>query len=211
LNEKALVNDSKTMNEYAKERLAAKIDSLKKRYLEEAHVNLNEVILVGHSMGGLVAGEYAVNCASDVKVKAIIALQTPWQGGSCLANLVYSPSNKPGGAFTSNNQMTKTLRAQVLKKHEDGDLQLYTFSSTFDPFVRPSSSALPIPQENQMISKVHGHYSPMMDPWLARSIQDRWIVPLSSADLPTYSSSGSSSNIARAFCESSQPRAAASS
>jgi len=186
LNERAFVNDSKTIEEYAKSRLVPKIESLKKRYLEEAHLNLNEVILVGHSMGGMVAGEYAVNHGSEVAVKAIVSLNTPWKG-SWLADLIYHPSDKPGGSFTTSNQSSQMLREKLIQRERKGSLKLFTVSSTLDPIVRPSSSSLDLHPENQIVSTVQDHYSAMIDPWLTRRIREKWIIPISSGNLPSVS------------------------
>ena len=66
-------------------------------------------------MGGLIGGEYALNHATDVKVKALITLNTPWQG-SWAADMMYKVSAKPEGAFISTNPATKALREKLVEK-----------------------------------------------------------------------------------------------
>ncbi len=162
--------------------IAEKFESIKKRYLEEAHLHLDEVILVGHSMGGMVAGQYAVNSSSGVSVKAIVSLNTPWKG-SWLADLIFNPSSKPGAAFIPDNQTSKALREKLMQKEREGSLKLFTVSSSLDPMVRPESSSLDLCPENQIFSKVQDHYSAMIDPWLAGDIRDKWIIPIPSKNL----------------------------
>ncbi|NGX52598.1 MAG: hypothetical protein KR126chlam5_00901 [Candidatus Anoxychlamydiales bacterium] len=175
LNDKAFINDKKDISEYAEKRIVTKIKDIKQKYLKDGF-DLNEVIIIGHSMGGLIGGEYALNHATDVKVKALITLNTPWHG-SWAADIMYDVSAKPEGAFLRTNPATKALREKLIEKERAGEINLYTFSSSLDPLVRPSSSALPISNENQIFSKVHDHYSVKVDPKLARTIRDRWVIP----------------------------------
>lgn len=141
LNARALINDSKTIEEYAQSKLAQKIEFLRERYLKEASLNLNEVILIGHSMGGMVAGEYAIKPTSDVTVRAIVSLHTPWHG-SYLADLLYSPLDKPGGALRTDNQASKQLRETLLQREKNGLIKIFTVSSTLDPHLNLLSPEL---------------------------------------------------------------------
>jgi len=175
LNDKAFTNDKKDISEYAEKRIVKKINDIKEKY-KKAGFDLNEIILIGHSMGGLIGGEYALNHAKDIKVKALITLNTPWQG-SWAADMMYKISAKPEGAFVRSNSTTKDLREKIIEKERAKEIKIYTFSSSLDPLVRPSSSALPISNENQIFSKIHDHYSVKIDRKIARIIRDRWIIP----------------------------------
>lgn len=181
LNDSMVVNDDKTVDEYASERIAKKIDNLKELYLQK-NIKLNEVILVGHSMGGLVAGAYTVNLAegANIKVKALISLNTPWYG-SKIADLLFRRERRPEGAFLTTSPETKNLRERLLQKLLQKKISIYTFSGSWDGLVRPHSSSLPIPKENQIFSRIHDHYSVMADAKTARVICARWIVPNTSS------------------------------
>ena len=175
LNKKALVNDRKTVKEYAEDTIAKKVHEIKKMYLD-ANYNLDEMIIIGHSMGGLIAAEYAVNYATDVKIKNIITLNAPWYG-SWVAEKLYNESSSPQSAFLLGDLNTKNLREQILRREKMRELNIYTFSASLDPIVRPSSSTLPIKSVNQIYSQFHDHYSAMADPLLATKMRKRWIIP----------------------------------
>lgn len=180
LNDGIITNDNKTIDEYASVRVAQKIDELKELYLQK-NIQLSEVILVGYSMGGLVAGAYAVNVAdkADVKVKAVISLNTPWHG-SRVADRIFSKEKRPEGAFLTTSPETRSLREKLLEK----GVSVYTLSASWDGLVSPSSSSLSIPRENQIFSRIHDHYSVMADPMTAHNICARWIVPNTSSMRP---------------------------
>lgn len=177
LNDQPFGNDQKSISEYAQIRLKAKVDELKNKYFK-AGIRLDEVILVGHSMGSLVGADYAVNYAeeSKVKVKSLIAISSPWEG-SKIADMLYDINQKPEGAFVTTNDARIDLKNQLLERARAGNINVYTFSSSFDPIVRPSSSCLELASEFQMTSKIHDHYSTMTDPFLAERIREEWIVP----------------------------------
>ena len=177
LNDHPVVNDPKTISEYAEVRLARKIEDLKEQYFNSGYV-LDEVILIGHSMGGLVAADYAVNQEENtgVKVKALGSLSTPWNGSS-IADLLYTDDLVPQKEFLTTSKSRIALKNKLLEKSRQGDLSLYTFSSTFDPIVRPHSSELPVASENKILSKHHDHSSLMADPFLAQTIRRDWIEP----------------------------------
>jgi hypothetical protein len=64
---------------------------------------------------------------------------------------------------------------------------MHTFSGGLDPVVMGQSSSLPhVAPERQMFSSVHDHVSVMIDPFVGKDIQQRWIEPntarLSSVD-----------------------------
>lgn len=177
LNDKAMGNDQKSIDEYARDRLAEKINTLKEKYLE-AGIQLEEIILVGHSMGSLVGADYALNHAENggVKVNTLVSISSPWEG-SRLADRVYDTEQKPEGAFVTTNQERIDLKNKLIAKERAGEINVYTFSSSFDPMVRPRSSRLPLSPQCQMHSKIHDHYSAMMDPFLTTRMRKQWIVP----------------------------------
>jgi len=170
LNERPFSNDKKTVAEYANSCVKEKLNSIKQKYLDSG-LNLDEVILLGHSMGGLIAGEFALS-NDTVKVKHIITMSTPWYG-SKMADLKYSINSIPESIFLTESPELVLLREKIV----NSSINIYTFSSTFDPLVRPHSSNLEIAESNKILSTWHDHYSPMFDPFLAYKIKKDWIVP----------------------------------
>lgn len=69
-------NPKSGIDDYAKEKIRAKVLDIKKL------TGSDEVILIGHSMGGLIAGYYAENVAEmdNIKVKHVITIASPWHG-----------------------------------------------------------------------------------------------------------------------------------
>ena len=75
--------------------LAKRVDELRIK------LKVDKVILVGHSMGGMIARNYVQNRGGAVYVRGIITLGTPHHG-SKLAPFALSPMGKsllPGSAF----------------------------------------------------------------------------------------------------------------
>lgn len=181
LNDKAFQNDKKSISEYAQQRIAKKIEEIRDRYAAEGY-KLDEIIFGGHSMGGLVGAEYALHHATDVKVSALFAMSTPW-GGSKLADKLFKLDKKPEGTFVTTNPESIERRKQLIEAERQGKINVYTFSSSLDPIVRPMSSSLPIRPSHQLYSQNHDHYTSMLDPWLSRRIRQRFVVP-NTHDLP---------------------------
>lgn len=175
LNDARFTNDEKSIAEYAQERVAAKVAEIRSRYLA-AGLKPNGVILAGHSIGGMVAAQYALNHTDEVKVKAVIAFNIPWAGSS-VADWTCDLDDRPAGAFVTTNPDSKKLREALVEKERAGDLNIYTVSGTLDEFVSPSSSSLPIRSDRQICSKWCDHYTASFNPFLARWIRDEWIVP----------------------------------
>jgi pimeloyl-ACP methyl ester carboxylesterase len=177
LNKSAFVNDKTNINNYAEKQIAEKINEMKKLY-ENAGYKMDEVVLVGHSMGGLVAGAYSTTQEekTGVKVKALVAINSPWSG-SPLADVFLSEKTIPDNAFRTNSQYTKELREAVIKKSfKDKEFKLYTVNSHLDPLVSVSSSSLEIAPSHQMYRYLHDHFTSMLDFNLARKIRQEWIA-----------------------------------
>lgn len=175
LNSWPIGNDRKSIREYAEGPLKEKIEEIQELYARDGF-RCDKVILVGHSMGGLIAGEYATMKNTAVKVDTLVAMSTPWMGCK-LADWLFDVQSKPTGAFVTYSPARTELVERVMAAVRMNTLRVYTFSSSLDPMVRPSSSALPIRREHQMHSNFHDHYSSMIGFDVARRIQVRWILP----------------------------------
>lgn len=138
-----LSNDpNKGIDDYAKDKISAEIKRIK------LLTGSDRVILIGHSMGGLIAGYYAENCSAtdQVKIEHVISLATPWQGAPILdlSQKLGKPfskttdtkrhqqmSVKGGGTFTT-PRFRQDLVAQALDSERQGTRKYYNIWSTTD-------------------------------------------------------------------------------
>jgi pimeloyl-ACP methyl ester carboxylesterase len=191
LNKRAFANETQSIREYAHGVVATKLRAMRQLYAD-ANLELNDAIVIGHSMGGLIAGQLAVDNPTDVGVSTVISLNTPWNG-SWIADKKYNAAARPESAFRTDSPETATLRAQLFAHERAGTLKLHTFSGSLDPLVRGTSSSLAhLPPAQQMYSTVHDHLSIMLDPFVTADIRQRWILP-NTRELPTLSTSATSS------------------
>lgn len=95
--------------------------------------NLNDVVIVAHSKGGLI-GKYVMTLpAAGARVSRLIAVNTPFSG-SIYANFFVLPSIR---AFSPRNKALKSLLANV-----GADARITSVYSSFDPHI-PQGSNLP--------------------------------------------------------------------
>lgn len=111
------------------QRLKKKIDSMQKKF------NLDEVVLIGHSMGGLVSAYYALHLNDQDLVKQVISLGTPFKGtkvakvglGKCAKEMEF------GSPFLEN--FLKDLANQ-------NKIRIDQVATSFDQIVVPYTSSL---------------------------------------------------------------------
>lgn len=116
--------------------------------------------VIGHSMGGLVASQWATSVAPENMVSNVITLGTPFKGtkwakygeGPCAAQMV------PGCDFL------KELNEKVVNSSKT---RFYCLSSQADPMIIPNESALPDKEKQKGKFKTHtfeniGHIHYMM-------------------------------------------------
>jgi len=78
------------------------VQVLKQKCLDiQRRTQQNQIYLVGHSLGGLIAARFAQSCAAEIhiEVPAVVTLGSPWRG-SHLINKLWSP----GQAWTSRHE-----------------------------------------------------------------------------------------------------------
>lgn len=175
LNERALANDKVTIEGYANTKLKDKMHRMKASYAQHG-LQLNEVIVIGYSMGGLIASAYTNLSDTAVKIKTIIAMSTPWLGAP-IASLLFDKTTHPYSALRTDCWEMQNLREQMIAKVLQGEIDLYTYSSSLDPIVPLESSTLPIAPDRQVYSLLHDHTTSLIDPWAAWHIRDNWIAP----------------------------------
>ncbi len=113
----------------------------------KAKTGMSEVILIGHSLGGLIAHEYAREYGNSGDVKAVVALGTPFRGTRLTALAIMK---KARGLHPSN-----PLFAEITTAKLNADfLSLY---SRYDQFILPyTNSEHPGADENREID-ICGH------------------------------------------------------
>lgn len=125
------------------EQRAKKIAELTKR---------NDLILVGHSMGGLVSSHFALNHQSETKVKKVITLGSPLKGtylgyfgiGTCARQMIYG------------SEFTKKLQKQI---QDSKEIQFHNIGSQYDGIILPNNSAFLDPSQHIEVDELQdiGH------------------------------------------------------
>jgi len=155
-------DQSKGPDDYARNEIHIKIEEIL------LQTKSNQIILIGHSMGGLIAGDYA-EYVSPKSVKHIITISTPWQGAPIIQVVKYLPcfSSKRYQQMLPNSAYLKELNDSVRRSIDEGKHQYYTICSTVDPFV-PNQRGLIDSRARDKIFSFLGHYGPMVWPgtWL---------------------------------------------
>ena len=130
----------------------------------EKETGVKELILVGHSMGGIVAAYYNEELAPHGKVSHLITIGSPL-AGSRLATLHANEGMRemwPGSPFC------ETLRGKIKENHYTRYCQV---ASRFDNIVYPyHSSLLEGESENQLLLPATGHMGLLLSPQVARQI-----------------------------------------
>ncbi len=177
LNKRARKNDGdKDMEDYAVI-VHNKLQEMQQRY-KNAHIDMKNVILVGNSMGGLVAGAYCVkDFENKVPVKALITISTPWNG-SLVANYFCNRHLIPEKYFCTESIDRKSLVEKVLDKYRKNELVIYNYGSSMDWLVPPYYSELhELNKENTHVDDRNDHWTVMADRKVAHYIRRNWIVP----------------------------------
>lgn len=121
----------------------------------------NEFILIGHSMGGLIAVDYAKNIAQNdnIKILKTVTISAPWNG----APLAKLKSGKHYADMTTNSDYLDALKTST------DHLEIYSVASTHDWAV-PSERGLLNKNKNYKLYTWYGHYSIVMSPFVWNNI-----------------------------------------
>lgn len=173
LNKHPIKNDVANITDYA-QLVHLKLLAMKKLYLEYGY-EMNEVILIGNSMGGFVGGAYCVSTTitDKIAVEALITISSPWQG-SWMADK-FCQDIFPEKYFRRDSCDRKDFVARVQQALQEGALQLYTYGSTFDVLVPAPASMFG--GVSHMIDNRNDHWTTMLDRPLAHKIRSTWICP----------------------------------
>lgn len=115
-----------------------------------AETGSDEVSIVGHSMGGLVASYYALNVAPDNQVKKVITLGTPFSG----TKLAIFAMGKCGKQMRRGSEFVRNLQVQMQEAHNVG---FYHVAAENDQIVVPYTSAIVKNSGENLIFDAMGH------------------------------------------------------
>lgn len=124
----------------------------------------DDLILIGHSMGGLVAFLYATHYAPASKVTDLIAIASPFKG-------TFSAYIAPGA--NGREMRTNSPFSQKLKLHQEHPFRFYTLATKNDELVQPLASALV--SENQFTVEGIGHAALLYSPQVAGKLVE-WLT-----------------------------------
>jgi pimeloyl-ACP methyl ester carboxylesterase len=141
---------------------------------------MDRVILIGNSMGGLVAAAYCIadHLADRIKVSALISISTPWKG-SHLGDIFCSTERFPEKYFRRHSADRERLVSSFCEYARRERIPVYNYGSVFDVHVTPASAQLQqvAPAENRVVDSRNDHLTTMLDWKLARFIRDQWVKP----------------------------------
>ncbi len=163
------------MEEYA-EKVSKKIQEIK------GLTGRNDIILIGHSMGGLVAATYTEEMAEnkETDVKKVISISTPFECPPLLATLTSITERLFPSLFKNpkrykemrnDEEFLTGLKEKILKNSD----KYYSIYSKSDMMVPGSRGKVYGGQPDHIREySLHGHYTPMLSPSVWRQIQ-QWI------------------------------------
>ncbi len=97
--------------------------------------NTSQVILIGHSMGGLVASYYALNLAKENSVKDVITIASPLQG----THLAIFGLGKCAKEMRRSSKFVEDLTGKILNEK---NINFYHIATKTDQLVHPFTSSL---------------------------------------------------------------------
>ncbi len=151
-----------------------------------SHLRDRKVHLIGHSMGGLIAGYYAEYCADadGVQVDKVITVATPWQGtptlniDNSIFNAIVGPEQKRCQQMSQKddaNQTRRRLLELARQSEEVGRRQYYNIWSQRDYAVPFQSGQLTRDPSRCYEYRMLGHYMIIIWPQTWWQIQ-KWLL-----------------------------------
>ena len=141
--------------------------------------NCDTIVLIGHSMGGLIAGYYAEFIAAQdcIQIPQVISIATPWQGAPIIDTLwSYFPRFRRSKRYVQmsvqNKEFRSTLLSRVRESEMKGIRKYYNVGSKMDLFIQDCRCTI---EENRVLEMdFGGHYLIIVLPWVWRQIHS-WL------------------------------------
>lgn len=137
----------------------------------QAETQQNQIILIGHSMGGLVCSYYSEFIAKPDEVLKVITLGSPFQG-TRLAALGYGENVKEMSPHSSFLQ-------DLTQRIQQSNIAYHHIASQMDNIIIPWQSALP--PDTQLLSthicilEDHGHLRLLISPQVIHQVA-QWVL-----------------------------------
>lgn len=134
-----------------------------------AETGSEKIILVGHSMGGLISSYYCEYLAPPNEVDRVITLGSPFQG-TWLSALVMGPNAQE---LSPNSVFLRELGERI----ERSQVPYYSIATKLDNMVVPWESAIPIPEgisKESLILEDSGHLRLLISPLVIEKIA-QWV------------------------------------
>jgi pimeloyl-ACP methyl ester carboxylesterase len=129
----------------------------------------NDLILIGHSMGGLVSAWYAAKVAPPGKVSDVITIGSPL-GGTWAASMAVGPN---GRDMRRGSDFVKALQKEM---RDNEQIRFYHIASKVDQLILPYSSALTgLHPEREFLVEDIGHMTLLFSPRIAAKIEG-WLL-----------------------------------
>ena len=160
-------NDCDGVDDYAKGKVRDEILAIKKL------TGSNNISILGHSMGGLIASYYNENSAltDGVFVDKIISISTPWYGSSFIDKC--GLKSKRYKQMSVNSSFLIELRSSIEKNKLMGRLTEYYCVGSESDFIVGHNSAL-LEDRCKYVTKYVGHYGVIASPCVWRMVL-KWL------------------------------------
>lgn len=136
----------------------------------KAETGQDKIILIGHSMGGLVSSYYSEFLAKPGEIAKVITLGSPFQG-TRLAALGYGENVKemsPASSFLQH----------LTSRIQHSSIDYHYVASQIDNMIVPWQAAIPAHNtsaNHQLILQDHGHLRLLISPRVVKQVAD-WIL-----------------------------------
>lgn len=132
----------------------------------------NRIILIGHSMGGLIGGYYAEYFSKEdgIDVEHVISIGTPWKGAPLLGKSETNKS-KRYQQMSCDSPFLKELVSKALCSERAGIRNYYNSGASTDFIVPGSKSNITEDPRRQRNFNLLGHYSLICSPSLWKQIR----------------------------------------
>ena len=138
-----------------------------------------KAILVGHSLGGLIAAEVAETVAKSGEILKVISICSPFHGAPLLEHAdKICPSRETDQQMRDGSPYLQALRTGILHKDQQGKgARYYHIGSRMDALVPGNRAVLALShaQRCRIYNGIEGHYSVVLSPRVWRQVCE-WIL-----------------------------------
>ncbi len=138
-----------------------------------------QAILVGHSMGGLIAAEVAENLSKPGEILKVISICSPFWGAPIMEQAVkICPPQETDQQMRVASPYLASLRLSILRKDQLGKgVCYYNIGCRMDLLVPGDRAVLPLSQQQRCCNYdgIEGHYSVVLSPRVWQRVR-KWIL-----------------------------------